>query len=154
MDSIVWILKGAAVKRYLRYGSIRLDEKICTLSLESALTRKKRFDIQSREFSCKFGIRQITLWIFYHWKIMFFMSVFTEIHKLGKPCPNRIPTLRLVSMFYHVHLLMIKAESFKYNIYKDNIMRRVTFFLFFNSRHLQNILKKLQTFMSVSLSAL
>jgi len=29
-------------------------------------------------------------------------------------------------MFYHVHLLMIKAESFK-----ENIMRRVTFFLFY-----------------------
>lgn len=47
MDSIVWILKSAAMKRYLRYGSIRLDGKICTLTSESALTRKKEDSIYS-----------------------------------------------------------------------------------------------------------
>ena len=61
MDSIVWFLNCAGVKRYLRYGPIRLDGKICKLSLESALTRKRRSDVQSREFSCKFGIMHITL---------------------------------------------------------------------------------------------
>jgi len=47
---------------------------------------------------------------------MFFSS-------LGKPCPTRAQTLLLVSVFYDVLLLMIKADNFKDNLYKDNIMR-------------------------------
>lgn len=75
MDSVVWFLKSAAVKRYLRFNSFRFDGKICTLWSESALTRKRRFDIKPREFSCKFGIMQITLRTFDHCKIMFSSSL-------------------------------------------------------------------------------
>jgi hypothetical protein len=32
-------------------------------------------------------------------------------------------------MFYNIHLLKIEADNFKGNLDKDNILRRVTFFL-------------------------
>jgi len=41
MDTIVWFLKSAAVKRYLRYGSIWLDGKICKCRRSLRLRKKE-----------------------------------------------------------------------------------------------------------------